>query len=118
MADHWAALGRAEAWAAAAALLEREHPRAARVAWRRAADNYDIYCTEYDAHLPASRWDYDYGREAGDARTRATDRTPIDRDDAPLPAWISDAIAGHAADAPAEPADDLERAVARALAIR
>ena len=121
MSDHWAQLGAAEAWAAAAKLLETAHPRAARVAWRHASRGYDAYCEAYSAHLPASRWDYDYGREAADARARATDRTPIDREDAELPDWISDAIAGRfddaRASAPHEPPDELSRAVMHALGI-
>jgi hypothetical protein len=119
MSDHWTQLGRAEAWAAAAKELERDHPRAARVAWRHASRGYDAYCEAYAAHMPASRWDYDYGREAADAHARATDRTPLDRDDAALPDWIADALAGRLDDArahaPSDPADELGRAVRRAI---
>ena len=118
--DHWSQLASAEAWAAVAKLLEPAHPRAARVAWRHASRGYDAYCEAYDAHLPASRWDYDYGREAAAANEHATAPEPPP-DPSPLPGWIDDALAGRLDDAVRAAApphgDELATAVARALAV-
>ncbi len=69
--DHATQLGWGEAWAAVARLLEPDDPRAARAAWRHAADGYLAYNQAHARGMPASRWDHDYGPEASDARNRA-----------------------------------------------
>jgi hypothetical protein len=79
--DWFAQIGVAEAWAKAASALEPVDAGAARIAWSLAAHGYRIYCDAYDAHLPASRWDYDYGRECAEAETKARElpeRPPSD----------------------------------------
>jgi hypothetical protein len=116
--DHWAQLAWAEAWGAVARLLAPTHARSARAAWRHAADGYDAYRVEYDKHMPASRWDYDYGRELSDAREHARARDPLTDDGAPLAPWIVAALDGdlEAALASAPTGEsELDRAVLRAL---
>jgi hypothetical protein len=117
-ADHWSQLAWAEAWAAVAAQLA-DRPRAARRAWRHAAAGYQAYCEAYDRNLPASRWDYDYGRECAEAHQHADVPEPPP-DAVPLPPWIAAALGGRLDDAVRDAqasTDALTLAALRALAI-
>jgi hypothetical protein len=117
-ANHWTQLAWAEAWAAVAERLA-DRPRAARRAWAHAAAGYDGYCEAYARNLPASRWDYDYGRECALAHEHADAPAPPP-DATPLPPWIAAALGGRLDDAVREapaPRDELELATLRALAI-
>ncbi len=69
-ADHWTELGLAGQWARAGELLSVQDPLASAAAWAHAADHYQAYHDAWQEHLPASRWDYDYGPELSEALTR------------------------------------------------
>jgi hypothetical protein len=118
--DWWSQLGAAEAWAKAARLLEPFDPGAARSAWGRAARSFGIYNDEHRAHLPASRFDYDYGPELTEAEGKARelpDRPPSEA----LPEWARRMLAGRFGDAlplvAAPPEAPAERALLAVLVL-
>ena len=78
-ADGWAQLACAQAWEKVACAFEPLDAGAARLAWAYAAEHYSSYAAEYDAHLPASRWDHDYRPElaAATAKRSALPARPI-----------------------------------------
>jgi len=67
--DGWSQVAVAEARSKAARALEEVDPAAARIAWSFAAHAYAVYYEQYQAHLPASRWDYDIARELHEAES-------------------------------------------------
>jgi hypothetical protein len=113
------------AWSKAAPLVETVDPEGGAMAWGHAARSFDAYVKEYDAHAPASRWDYSYRSELAEARDRAA-RPPPPRDARDgaaatgLCAWARHILAGRftAALAEASPTEvPAERALLAVLAL-
>jgi hypothetical protein len=119
-ANWWTQLACAQRWQRAAVLLESVDSGAARLAFRHAASCYAVYHEEHRAHLPASRFDHDFGPELGDmeARWRALpDCPPTDA----IPSWIQLTLARRFSDAleelQAPPTLAFERALLGVLAL-
>jgi hypothetical protein len=86
-ANHFQVLGVAELWDRAATQLAPRDPGAARIALDHAINAYKAYRKAYASHMPASRWDHDYGPELSDAQRRRREIPACDpRPD--LPGWI------------------------------
>jgi hypothetical protein len=118
--DWWTMLACATAWQALAEAISGTDPGAARLAWQHAAQAYAVYNAEHAAHLPASRFDHDYGPELSAAEAAARSLAPAAPSDA-LPGWLRAVLDRRFTDAlnalPGPPSDAGERAAVRMLAI-
>jgi hypothetical protein len=92
-ANHFQVLEVALRWERAACLLAERDPGAARLAWGHAIQAYDAYRKAYEAHMPASRWDHDFGPERSAAASRRREIGPCEPRSG-LPGWLLHALEG------------------------
>jgi len=120
LSDWWTMLACATAWQAIAEAFANVDPGAARIAWKHAADAYGVYNEEHAAHLPASRFDHDYGPELSAAEAAARS-LPVAAPSAALPEWLRATLERRFTDALGAlrepPTDGPGRAATRILAL-
>jgi hypothetical protein len=93
-ANHFQVLDVALLWDRAAGELILRDPAAARLALEHAIRAYEAYRQAYAEHMPASRWDYDYGPELSAAERRSSAIGPLLQPDPRLPSWMLSVLQG------------------------